>query len=198
MSKPIELPSDTGFQAFISAIECSMIIVPAVAAGALARVRDGVITGEGPTTKGRIHFSRTLDAQDAALCERILIAAGGEGDAVTRAEAEVLIEIDAAAAERVDHGRFDDLFVKAMAHHVLASAGRPVPPREVALAPQTPLTDWALHKRGDIDAEVLEWIASHARARKRNGSLMTLAAFLVGAAAASMAQTLAAVGDTLA
>ena len=129
----------------------------------MRRVRDGVITGEGPTTKGRIHFSRTLDAQDAALCERILIAAGGEGDAVTRAEAEVLIEIDAAAAERVDHGRFDDLFVKAMAHHVLASAGRPVPPREVALAPQTPLSDWAPHKRGDIDAEVLEWIASHAR-----------------------------------
>jgi hypothetical protein len=25
-------------------------------------VRDGVITGEGPTTRGRIHFSRALDA----------------------------------------------------------------------------------------------------------------------------------------
>jgi hypothetical protein len=31
-------------------------------------VRDGVITGEGPTTRGRIHFSRALDAQDAAWC----------------------------------------------------------------------------------------------------------------------------------
>ena len=28
------------------------------AAHALTIVRDGVITGEGPTTKGRIHFSR--------------------------------------------------------------------------------------------------------------------------------------------
>ena len=30
------------------------------AAHALTVVRDGVITGEGPTTKGRIHFSRAL------------------------------------------------------------------------------------------------------------------------------------------
>ena len=36
------------------------------AARALTIVRDGVITGEGPTTKGRVHFSRSLDADDAA------------------------------------------------------------------------------------------------------------------------------------
>ena len=44
------------------------------AAHALTIVRDGVITGEGPTTKGRIHFSRALDADDAAWCARILTA----------------------------------------------------------------------------------------------------------------------------
>jgi hypothetical protein len=44
------------------------------AAHALTIVRDGVITGEGPTTKGRIHFSRSLDADDAAWCVRILTA----------------------------------------------------------------------------------------------------------------------------
>ena len=44
------------------------------AALALAVVRDGVITGEGPTTQGRVHFSRALDADDAAWCARILTA----------------------------------------------------------------------------------------------------------------------------
>jgi hypothetical protein len=195
MSKPIELPSDASFQAFVTAIECSMIIMPSVAAGALAQVRDGVITGDGPTTQGRIHFSRTLDAQDAALCERILVAAGGDGEPVTRAEAEVLMQIDAAAAERVE--RFDDLFIKAIAHHVLASAGHQVPPRAVALAPHTSLTDWATPNREDVDAEMLKWIAGHARTRTRKGPLMTLIVFLIGAAAASMLQTLAAIGDTL-
>jgi hypothetical protein len=48
------------------------------AAHALTIVRDGVITGEGPTTKGRIHFSRTLDAADAAWCARILTATAVE------------------------------------------------------------------------------------------------------------------------
>ena len=45
-----------------------------VAIYALGIVRDGVITGEGPTTRGRIHFSRALDVQDAAWCARILTA----------------------------------------------------------------------------------------------------------------------------
>jgi len=64
------------------------------AAHALTIVRDGVITGEGPTTKGRIHFSRSLDADDAAWCVRILTATAVEHRPVSRAEAEALFEIN--------------------------------------------------------------------------------------------------------
>src|SRR5436190_2172852 len=67
------------------------------AALALSIVRDGVITGEGPTTKGRIHFSRALDADDAAWCARILTAVAVEHQPVCRAEVEALFEINAAA-----------------------------------------------------------------------------------------------------
>ena len=94
------------------------------AAHALTIVRDGVITGEGPTTKGRIHFSRALDADDAAWCARILTASAVEHQPVSRAEAEALFEISDAAAERTDDGRFDDLLAKAVAHHA-ASEVRP-------------------------------------------------------------------------
>src|ERR1700693_349277 len=86
------------------------------AALALTIVRDGVITGEGPTTKGRIHFSRALDADDAAWCVRILTATAVEHQPVSRAEAEALFAIDDAAAERSDGGRFDDLLAKAVVH----------------------------------------------------------------------------------
>src|SRR5580693_1172707 len=79
------------------------------AAHALTIVRDGVITGEGPTTKGRVHFSRELDADDVAWCERILTASAVANQPVSRAEAEALFEIDGAATERSDAGRFDDL-----------------------------------------------------------------------------------------
>src|ERR1700746_3829341 len=107
------------------------------AAHALTIVRDGVITGEGPTTKGRVHFSRELDADDAAWCERILTAAAVEHQPVSRAEAEALFEINDAATERSDDGRFDDLLAKAIAHHAAAASGLPVPPRTVALSPDT-------------------------------------------------------------
>src|SRR6201988_1803808 len=113
------------------------------AARALTIVRDGVITGEGPTTKGRIHFSRALDADDAAWCARILTASAVEHQPVSRAEAEALFEINNAATERSDGGRFDDLLAKGVAHHAASVSGLPVPPRTVALSPDTNLESWA-------------------------------------------------------
>src|SRR6266702_5253751 len=119
------------------------------AAHALTVVRDGVITGEGPTTRGRVHFSRALDADDAAWCARILTARRLENEPVSRAEAEALFEINDAAAERSDEGRFDDLLAKAVAHHVAAASGLPVPPRTVALSPDTDIESWApAHAKG--------------------------------------------------
>jgi len=62
----------------IGTIETPKISCRSTAAQALTMVRDGVITGEGPTTRGRVHFSRALDAADAAWCARILTASAVE------------------------------------------------------------------------------------------------------------------------
>src|SRR6201982_854620 len=130
------------------------------AAHALTVVRDGVIAGEGPTTKGRIHFSRSLDADDAAWCARILTAAAVEHQPVSRAEIEALFAINDAAAERSDDGRFDDLLAKAIAHHAASVSGLPVPPRTGALSPDTDIESWAPTQAAKIDTKVLEWLAS--------------------------------------
>jgi hypothetical protein len=185
-------PADAASSQLNSVIDPTVIAAPDAAAAALSLVLNGVITGEGPTTRGRIHFSRTLDREDAALCERILLAAGRNGAAVSRPEAEMLLKIDAAATERTDQGRFDDLFAKAVAHYLLSATGRDVPPRNVALAPETPLTAWASRQpTGNIDAEVLAWIASHANGRKRlSGSLAAIIALVCGAAASPVAQSI--------
>jgi hypothetical protein len=159
------------------------------AAHALTIVRDGVITGEGPTTKGRMHFSRALDADDAAWCARILTATAVEHQPVSRAEVETLFEISDAAAERSDDGRFDDLLAKAVAHHAASESGLPVPPRTVALSPDTDIESWAPTKAMNIDTKVLEWIASQMRGKRRtNHALATMVATLVGAAAMPLAQ----------
>jgi hypothetical protein len=159
------------------------------AAHALTIVRDGVITGEGPTTKGRIHFSRALDADDAAWCARILTASAVEHQPVSRAEAEALFEISDAAAERTDDGRFDDLLAKAIAHHAASESGLPVPPRTVALSPDTDIESWAPVKAANIDTKVLEWIASQMRGKRNsNRRLAALVATVAGAAALPLAQ----------
>jgi hypothetical protein len=175
----------------IRTIETSQIADRTVAAHALGFVRDGVITGEGPTTKGRVHFSRALDAHDVAWCARILTAAAVANQPVSRAEAETLFEINDAASERSDNGRFDDLFAKAVVHHAASASGLPVPPRSVALSPETSIESWAPTKAVGVDTEVLEWIASQMRGKRRsNRTLMTLVATLIGAATMPLAQTL--------
>jgi len=171
------------------ALEPSKISCRDTAALALAVVRDGVITGEGPTTSGRVHFSRELDADDAAWCARILTATAVEHQPVSRAEAEALFEINDAAAERSDDGRFDDLLAKAIVHHAASASGLPVPPRTVALSPETAIESWVPTKAAGVDTEVLEWIASQMRGKHRgNRTLMTLVATIVGAAALPLAQ----------
>jgi hypothetical protein len=173
----------------ITALEPSKISCRNSAALALAVVRDGVITGEGPTTKGRVHFSRALDADDAAWCARILTATAVEHQPVSREEAEALFEIDDAAAERSDDGRFDDLLAKAVVHHAASASGLSVPPRTVALAPETAIESWAQTESVGVDTEVLHWIASQMR-RKRssNRTLMTLLATILGVATGPLAQ----------
>jgi hypothetical protein len=174
--------------------------VPELSAAALRDVLRGVITGEGPTTAGRVHFSRALDPGDAWLCARILNAAGGEaGVPVTQLELNVLFDIDAVAAERTDDGRFDDLLVKSVAHFALAEAGHIVPPRQIALNPATALSSWT-NRSTDIDGESLAWIASQLRNKKRlTSTVIRISAFLtgIGATLAAAAPSIMAAADLI-
>ncbi len=173
----------------IGALEPSRISCRDTAALALTVVRDGVITGEGPTTRGRVHFSRALDADDAAWCVRILTATAVEHQPVSRAEAEALFEINDAAAERSDEGMFDDLLAKAVVHHAASASGLPVPPRTVALSPDTAIESWAPTQANGVDIAVLQWLASQMRGKRRsNRTLMRMVATIVGAAALPLAQ----------
>ncbi|WP_439409830.1 hypothetical protein ACNJX9_18570 [Bradyrhizobium sp. DASA03076] len=166
------------------------------AAHALTIVRDGVITGEGPTTKGRVHFSRSIDADDTAWCARILTAAAVNDQPVSRAEAEALFEINEAATERADGGRFDDLLAKAVAHYAASASGLKVPPRCVALAQDTDIESWAPSYASKVKSEMLEWIAGQMRGKRQNNRrLMAMVATFLGATALPLAGQLPNVFD---
>jgi hypothetical protein len=180
MSASVEIPDE-----LIGAVEMSKSGDRDVAVYALGIVRNGVITGEGPTTRGRIHFSRALDAQDADWCARILIAMALADQPVSRAEVEALFEINAAAIERSDNGQFDDLFAKAIVHHAASASGLPVPPRTIALSPDTAIESWAPTRAAGFDVEVLEWIASQMCGKR---TVTKLVAATIGAAALPLVQ----------
>jgi len=183
--RSVTMPAPTKAADAFSTLEPSCC---GTAAHALTIVRDGVITGEGPTTRGRVHFSRALDADDAAWCARILTASAVDHEPVSRAEAEALFEINDAATERSDDGRFDDLLAKAVAHHAASVSGLPVPPRTVALSPDTDIESWAPTHAAGVNTEVLEWIASQMRGMRRsNRTLMAMVATLAGVAALPLA-----------
>lgn len=170
-------------------IEISSITDREQAARALALVRQGVITGEGPTTAGRIHFSRALDRQDAEWCARILRAQPLTRQPVSRAEAEALFGICGAATERSDAGLFDDLFAKAVVHHAAAASGLPVPSRDIALAPDVAIDSWAPTKAVGVNVEVLEWVSAQMRGTRRsNPTLIMMVATLIGAATLPLTQ----------
>src|ERR1700744_2298434 len=188
MSAPLAALADPSDVSEV-ALEPSRISCRTTAAQALAVVRDGVITGEGPTTRGRVPFSRALDSHDAAWCERILTATAVEHQPVSRAEAATLFEIDNVAAERSDEGRFDDLLAKAVVHHAASVSGLPVPPRTVALSPKTSIESWGPTKAISVDTEVLEWIAAQMRGKRcSNRTLKTLVPTIVGVAALPLVQ----------
>jgi hypothetical protein len=173
----------------VGALDSSKIIDREAAASALAIVRDSVITGEGPTARGRIHFSRSLDVDDVTWCANILTAEAIDHEPVSRAEAEALFEINDAGAERNDGGLFDELLAKAVVHHAAAASGLPVPPRAVALSPDTAIESWAPTQAIGVNIEVLEWISGQMRGKRRyNRALMILAATLVGAATLPLVQ----------
>ena len=68
-------------------------------------------------------------------------------------------------------------------------AGLPVPPRTVALSPDTEIASWAPAKAIKGNTEALQWIANQMRGKRRsNRSLMAVVATVIGAAALPLSQ----------
>lgn len=77
----------------------------------------------------------SISETDAELVRRFLFAAGGDGAiAVTRSEAEFLFDLKDLTADAENHPAWSDLFIKAIANHLMAQVGYRPPSREEALA----------------------------------------------------------------
>lgn len=121
---------DTELELLIRVLERSMRSPEHLVAFALKQVALSVA--------GDADEPAAIDGAEVELVRRILFAFGGDGNAaVTRAEAEALVEINDATDERLNHPAWNDLFVKAIANFVLCASGYAPPPREEALRRDT-------------------------------------------------------------
>ncbi|MDX2306760.1 MAG: hypothetical protein NW216_00815 [Hyphomicrobium sp.] len=116
---------------------------------ALEQVRRAVVDGQGPLRAGSAIGPGVVTDAEVDLIRRILYAFGGDGNiAVTRAEAEVLFDIEDAVADNHPTPAWTDLFSKAVANVILGASGYAPPSREEALRAEAWLT-----RRGDLAPE---------------------------------------------
>ena len=102
---------------------------------ALSQVAIAVTEGEGVLARRRGSLTPgSIMEAEVELMRRILFAAGGDGHlGISRAEAEVLFDLNDRTAHADNHPSWDELFVKALANYLMCASGYTPPSREDAL-----------------------------------------------------------------
>ncbi len=134
ISRNGRVETNTELELLLNVLDAARWSPPSLAAFALAQVRDAVLTGVGVSRAGQMLGKGTIGQSEIDLLRRILHAFAGDGGiAVTRAEAEVLLDINKALTPGRSSPAWTELFVKAVGASVLASLGHHLPPREEML-----------------------------------------------------------------
>lgn len=143
--------SRTELELLVNVLDKARWAPESLARYALEQVRHAVIEGTGPLRAGQALETGRITDGEIELVRRILFAFAGDGNiAVTRSEAEILIDIDEAAGDSGGGPGWTDFFVKAMANCIMAASGYSVPTREEALRREA----W-LDRRGELSLENL-------------------------------------------
>lgn len=140
----------TELDAVLHVLEKARQAPPALEQFALKTVAASVLSGDGATRSGRRLTPGAISDGEVELLRRVLYAgAGCGGIAISKAEAEILFDLNDATRETENAPAWPELFVKAVANHLMALSGYAVPARDVALARE----DW-INKPGGFDGGI--------------------------------------------
>lgn len=129
--------TETELEALVKVLEAAERVPQSLVVFALDQVRRAVVDGAGPLAGGGALERGRVTEAEAELVRRVLYAYGGQGAAsITKAEAEILFDINDASEGAANHPAWTDVFVKALANFLMAASGYQAPSREVALARQ--------------------------------------------------------------
>lgn len=116
---------------------------------ALSEIARAVVEGEGPLANGREIEKGVIGEAEVELLRAALYAFGGEaGISISRAEAEILFDVNAKTAESDNHPAWRELFVKAIGNYLMAAASYRAIPRAEALAREEWLEDTSTDTAG--------------------------------------------------
>jgi hypothetical protein len=136
----------TDFELLVALIDKARWSPESLVRFTLEQLRDAIRTGTGPLRAGADVPPGHVTEADVELIRRIIYAFGGDSSiAVSRAEAEVLFEINDIVSAGPANPLWSELFVKAIANCIMAASGYAVPTREEALRRET----W-LESQGEI------------------------------------------------
>ncbi len=128
------LETATELELLVNVIEKARSCPAALVTFALEQVKGAVLVGDDLLRRGKKLTPGVLGEPEVELIRRILYAFGGDGNiAITRAEAEMLFELNDATIEERNSPLWSDLFVKGIANYLMAHSGYKVPPRYQAL-----------------------------------------------------------------
>jgi hypothetical protein len=126
--------TQTELELLIRVLEKATSVPSSLAGFALAQVKEAVLTAQGPLARGGELVPGVISAAEVELMRRILYAFGSDGNvAITRPEAEILMDLNDATAGAANDPSWNELFVKAMANFLLAASHYQVPSRQEAL-----------------------------------------------------------------
>jgi hypothetical protein len=165
--------SSTELELLVNILDKARWSPPSLARFALEQVKAAVLTGDGPLRAGQMLEPGAISAAEVSLLRRIMFAFGGDGNiAITRAEADTLIDINNALAPAKGSPEFTEMFVKAIANAILHGIGLAVPSRAEALRTEAWLDNADLRGAGSLLADAFTGGQEGARARSRVGGFL--------------------------
>lgn len=134
--------SATELELLVKTIEKASDCPPNLVSFVLSEIARMVIDGEGELQRGRQLTKGVIGESEAELVRRVLYGVSSDGGiAISRAEAEILFKLNDETLEEQNHPAWNDLFVKAVANHLMAISGYTMPDRKQALAREEWLDD---------------------------------------------------------
>ncbi len=133
ISKDDHVHSDSELELLVRIIERASSVPETLAAFALRQVAHAVLEGNGKFVNDEVLVPGVIGRLEAKLIRRIMYGVGAEGRiAISRAEVEVLFDLNDKTVEADNHPEWNDVFIKAVAAHLMmANVGQTLAREEV-------------------------------------------------------------------